>query len=98
VQGGHPPPKFKAAPYSFTVTLFNARERRAVPKWETTMNERQAHAVTYVREHGSITNREYRELCPDVSPETLRLDLSDLVDRGLLMKIGAKKGTYYILK
>jgi ATP-dependent DNA helicase RecG len=98
VQGGHPPPKFKAAPYSFTVTLFNARERRAVPKWETTMNERQAHAVTYVREHGSITNREYRELCPDVTPETLRLDLNDLVDRGLLMRIGAKKGTYYILK
>jgi len=98
VQGGHPPPRFKAAPYSFTVTLYNVRERRAVPKWETTMNERQAHAVTYVREHGSITNREYRELCPDVTPETLRLDLSDLVDRGLLMKIGAKKGTYYILK
>jgi ATP-dependent DNA helicase RecG len=98
VQGGHPPPRFKAAPYSFTVTLFNARERRAVPKWETMMNERQAHAVTYVREHGSITNREYRELCPDVSPETLRLDLNDLVDRGLLLRIGAKKGTYYILK
>ena len=98
VQGGHPPPRFKAAPYSFTVSLFNVRERRALPKWETQMNERQAHAVTYVREHGSITNREYRELCPDVSPETLRLDLNDLVDRGLLLRIGAKKGTYYILK
>jgi ATP-dependent DNA helicase RecG len=98
VLGGHPPPRFKAAPYSFTVTLSNLRERRAVPKWETQMNERQAHAATYVREHGSITNREYRELCPDVSPETLRLDLNDLVDRGLLLRIGAKKGTYYILK
>ena len=62
------------------------------------MNERQARAVTYVREQGSITNREYRELCPDVTPETLRLDLNDLVDRGLLLRIGAKKGTYYILK
>jgi ATP-dependent DNA helicase RecG len=98
VQGGHPPPRFKAAPYSFTVSLFNARERRAIPKWETQMNERQARAVTYVREKGSITNREYRELCPDVTPETLRLDLNDLVDRGLLLRIGAKKGTYYILK
>jgi ATP-dependent DNA helicase RecG len=98
VQGGHPPPRFRAAPYSFTVTLFNARERRAMPKWETQMNERQARAVTYVREQGSITNREYRELCPDVTPETLRLDLNDLVDRGLLLRIGAKKGTYYILK
>ena len=98
VQGGHPPPKFKAAPYAFTVTLFNARERRATPRWETVMNERQARALTYVREQGSITNREYRQLCPDVTPETLRLDLNDLVDRGILLRIGAKKGTYYILK
>ena len=98
VNGGHPPPKFKAAPYSFTVMLFNARERKATPKWETVMNERQARALNFIRENGSITNREYRELCPDVSPETLRLDLTDLVDRGVLLRIGAKKGTYYILK
>ncbi len=98
VQAGHPPPRFKAAPYAFTVTLFNARERRVAPRWESSMNERQARALAYVREHGSITNREYRELCPDVSPETLRLDLNDLVNRGSLLRIGAKKGTYYILK
>jgi ATP-dependent DNA helicase RecG len=98
VQAGHPPPKFKAAPYSFTVTLYNARERKATPKWETVMNERQARAVTFIRENGRITNRDYQQLCPDVSPETLRLDLSDLVDRGVLLKIGAKKGTYYVLK
>ena len=98
VADGHPAPKFKAAPYAFTVILSNSRERRAIPRWETQMNERQARAVAYVREHGSITNREYREQCPDVTPETLRLDLNDLVDRGLLLRIGAKKGTYYILK
>jgi len=98
VSQGHPPPKFKAQPYAFTVTLYNARDRKIVPKWETVMNERQARALTYIRENGRITNREYRQLCPDVSPETLRLDLSDLVDRGILLKIGAKKGTYYILK
>ncbi len=98
VADGHPSPKFKAAPYAFTVILSNSRERRAIPRWETQMNERQARAVAYVREHGSITNREYREQCPDVTPETLRLDLNDLVDRGLLLRIGAKKGTYYILK
>ena len=62
------------------------------------MNERQAKALSYVREHGRITNREYRTICPDVSAETLRLDLVDLVERGVLLKIGAMKGTYYILK
>ncbi len=99
VQAGHPPPEFKATPYSFTVTLRNVRQRRAAPAaWERSMNERQLKALNYVREQGSITNREYQALCPNVSSETLRLDLKDLVDRGVLLRIGAKKGTYYILK
>lgn len=98
VQAGHEPPVFKATPHSFTVMLSNKRERAAVPKWTRSMNERQTRALTYVRQNGSITNREYRRLCPDVSAETLRLDLVDLVDRGLVLKIGSKKGTYYILK
>ncbi len=98
MQAGHPPPKFRAVPYSFTVTLSNVRERRVAPAWQHSMNERQAKAVQYVREQSSITNREYQQLCPDVSPETLRLDLVDLVDKGILLRIGAKKGTYYILK
>jgi ATP-dependent DNA helicase RecG len=95
---GHPPPDFKETPYSFSVRLSNRRDRPPAPRWEHTMNERQAKALAYIRDHGRITNREYRQLCPGVSPETLRLDLADLVDRGLLLKIGAKKGTYYILK
>jgi len=98
VRAGHPPPKFKDTPYSFTVTLYNVREREPLPAWTRTMNERQAKALAYVQERGRITNREYRKLCPDVSAETLRLDLVDLVERGILLKIGAKKGTYYILK
>ena len=97
-QAGHAPPLFKAQPHSFTVILSNIKERRATPVWEKTMNERQAHALSYLRERGQITSREYQQLCPDVSPETLRLDLVDLVDRGVILRIGAKKGTYYILK
>jgi ATP-dependent DNA helicase RecG len=97
-QAGHHPPLFKALPYSFTVSLSNIKERRPIPQWEKAMNERQARALTYLRERGQITNREYQQLCPDVSAETLRLDLVDLVTRGAVMRIGAKKGTYYILK
>jgi ATP-dependent DNA helicase RecG len=33
-----------------------------------------------------------------VTPETLRLDLADLVNRGIILRVGAKKGTYYIMK
>jgi len=98
VRAGHPPPRFKDTPHSFTVTLSNVRDRAPLPAWTRTMNERQARALTYVQEHGRITSREYHDLCPDVSPETLRLDMVDLVERGILLKIGAKKGTYYIMK
>ena len=56
--------------------------RRAIPEWATGMNERQIRAIQHLKENGRITNREYHELCSDVSPETLRLDLNDLVERG----------------
>lgn len=98
VRAGHPPPEFKDTPHSFTVTLYNTREREPQPQWMGRVSERQAKALSYVQKNGSITNREYREICPGLSAETLRLDLADLVDKGLLLKIGAKKGTYYILK
>ena len=62
------------------------------------MNERQAKALSYLQQHSRITNREYLKLCPDVSTETLRLDLVDMVERGVLLKVGQKRGTYYILK
>jgi ATP-dependent DNA helicase RecG len=63
-----------------------------------TVNERQARAIQYVREHGRITNRDLQLLCPNVTPETLRSDLADLVEKSVLMRVGEKKGTYYILK
>ena len=99
LENGHTAPDFEAKPYSFTVRLHNMRERRPVlQRWPTNMNERQMKAVSYMDHNGRITNREYRQICPDVNAETLRRDLVDLVDKGLLLKIGEKKGTYYILK
>ena len=65
---------------------------------QAVINERQARALTYMRDHGRITNRDYQALCPDVTPETLRSDLVDLVEKNVAMRVGEKKGTYYILK
>jgi ATP-dependent DNA helicase RecG len=97
-QAGHQPPTFDARPYSFAVTLYNEREKPKPPEWMRNTNHRQAKALQYIREQGSITNREYRQLCDGVSAETLRLDLVDMVEKGILIKVGSKKGTYYILK
>jgi len=98
VEAGHTPPAFHATPHQFKVSLSNKQERPASPRWTRNMNERQVKALAHVRENGSITNSEYRRICPQVSAETLRLDLVNLVEKGLLLKIGSKKGTNYILK
>lgn len=96
---GHEPPRFEAKSHRFTVTLRNRRDpSRVIPTWETDMNERQMKAMQYLQENDSITNRDYRELCPHVGAETLRLDLVDLVNKGILLKIGDKRGTRYIMK
>ncbi len=97
LRDGHPAPEFISKPHSFTVILRNARER-PLGNWPGNLNPRQLQALRYLQEHKRITNREYRELCPDVSAETVRLDLVSLVEQGILLRIGDKKGTYYILK
>ena len=97
-QAGHSPPRFDARPYSFALALHNERKKPRPPEWSRDTNHRQARALQYIRENGSITNREFRGLIDTVSAETLRLDLVDLVGKGILSKIGAKKGTYYVLK
>jgi len=70
---------------------------RPVLKPRLPMNERQAKALAYAREHDTITMHVYRQICPHWSNETLRLDLANLVRRGLLVKNGAKRGTHYVL-
>jgi ATP-dependent DNA helicase RecG len=97
VEAGHAPPQFEATPFSFKVTLRNALERPA-SKWAQDLNARQIQALTYLEQHNRITNRDYQQLCPEVTPETLRLDLADMVSKNILLRIGSKKGTYYILK
>jgi len=61
------------------------------------LNARQIEALDCAERYGSITLRIYRALCPTWSDETLRLDLADLVRRGLLIRHGRNKGTRYVL-
>ena len=98
-KAGLQPPVFDARPHRFAVTLHNKRDvARLAQTWEGNMNERQLKALEFVQQNGSISNSDYRTLCAHVGPETLRLDLADLVNRGLLLKIGDKRGTRYIFK
>jgi ATP-dependent DNA helicase RecG len=62
------------------------------------LNPRQEQALAFLQGKRRITNRDYQTLCPEVHAETLRRDLADLVRKDVLLKIGSKRATYYILK
>lgn len=101
---GLPAPEFRETANGFSVTLYGPGGRflatqPEVKKWRLlNLNPRQEKALEFMAGEGRITNREYQDLCPDVSPETIRRDLADLVSKGLLLKIGKKRATYYIMK
>ena len=60
------------------------------------LNERQKKAVAFVKTKGRITNAEYQQLA-GVSSKTAMRDLADLVERGVLRRVGALKGTHYVI-
>jgi len=96
-------PAFEETVAGFRVTLVGRGDDlvspESAPRWSNgRLDGRQERALAYLMEHGSITNREFRELIPDLSDETIRRLLADLVDQGLLLKVGERKATYYILK
>jgi ATP-dependent DNA helicase RecG len=101
-----PPPEFRETAAGFLVTLYGQAgdDRYDVggadaQEWRRMgLNERQIAALHHLAEHRRVTNRDLQDFAPDVSAETIRRDLADLVERGLLLRVGEKRGAYYILK
>ncbi|WP_129631836.1 ATP-binding protein [Candidatus Oscillochloris fontis] len=102
---GLPPPQFRETAAGFLVTLQGQLlEDRGPDTIDTRawvrlgLNQRQIDAMIFLAEQRRITNRDLQDRHPDVSPETIRRDLADLVERGMLLRVGEKRATYYILK
>lgn len=59
------------------------------------LSDRQIKAVLYVKEHGKITNKEYKEI-NTISKRTAAYELVELTEKYKLFKqLGASVGTYY---
>ena len=103
-QAGLRPPQFAELAGSFRVTLFGASLSPAGSLPDLTayhglgLNARQEAALAYLSRFRRITSSDYQSLCPEVHPETLRRDLADMIGRGILIKVGDKRSTYYIIK
>ncbi len=109
-QHGLPAPTFEESAGGVRVTLRNAQVSPGpagglAPVFggkfrEHEINPRQEYALDFLVNRGNprITNKDLQELCPDVHAETIRRDLADLVNKGILIKMGQKRGSYYVLK
>lgn len=60
------------------------------------LNERQLKAVTHLKQKERITNYIYQKLT-GVIRKTAARDLDGLVEKGVLERMGEKRGIYYVL-
>ena len=84
VQSGLPEPFFEENRAGFAVSLGNV-SLDDLQSYD--LNDRQLKAMKYVRETGTISNQEYRYLT-GVKERTALADLKNLVDKGVLIKVG----------
>ncbi len=96
-KAGLPEPDFEQTGPHFVVTLWRNWLTEAVMN-QLGLNERQKKGVSVCKNTGKLGNKEYRGLY-NISDRTALRDLSDLVDKGILKRIG-KTGqqTYYIIQ
>ncbi len=92
---GLPEPQFEQRSGSFVVILWR--------DWITDdviaklgLNDRQLQTVAYVKRTGRIVNSEYQQLT-GVGRKTAARDLDALVDKAVLLRVGEKRGSHYVL-
>lgn len=64
-------------------------------KGQIALNERQEFVMKFLEDHGQIRNKDWRDLFPDVSDDTVLRDLKDLMDKKIIRKKGKTKAAYY---
>lgn len=63
--------------------------RRDVLVQQHGLNERQAKALGYLIGHGKLTIQDFETLCPKVNRRSLQRDLKGMLDRKVIVEIGA---------
>ena len=93
---GLPEPQFEQRGPHFVVTIWRDWLTAAAVD-ELGLNERQRHAVEFAKSNGLLTNTDYQEKM-NVSKKTASRDLLELVNKGVLERIGTTgKGTRYAI-
>jgi Fic family protein len=72
--------------------------RRDVLIKEYGLSDRQAKALGYIVENGSLSIQDLEAICPEVSRRTLQRDLKAMLNKGILVSAGATHHQEYRLK
>jgi ATP-dependent DNA helicase RecG len=96
-EAGHPEPEFDVRTASRFRVLLRQGPAIKARLLELGLTNRQVQLMAYVREHGRITNRAYRELT-GLSDEAARKEIVGLLGLGLLEQVGKGRSTAYVLK
>jgi len=95
-KAGLPEPVFEQRSGQFVTTIWRSNLTPAFFAG-LGLNERQQKAAEYVLSKGRITNREHQRITGTTSRTAFR-DLEDLMQKGVLRKIGTTgRGAYYVL-
>ena len=92
---GLPEPEFAQSGGEFVVTLWRDWLTDAVLA-EFRLNDRQKKIISFIKSHARITNAECQNLT-GAARKAISRDLGGLVDAGLLVRIGERRGVYYVL-
>jgi len=61
------------------------------------LTERQVRLIEYMQDIGYIQNKGFSSIFPDISEDSVLRDLKDLIEKGLVKKIGKTKAARYVL-
>lgn len=61
------------------------------------LTERQVKTIEYIQEIGYLQNQSFATIFPDISEDSVLRDIQDLIQKGLLKKVGSTKGARYVM-
>lgn len=61
------------------------------------LTERQMKIVEYIQEVGYLQNQMFKNIFPDISEDTILRDLKDLINKGIVKKVGSTKSARYVM-
>ena len=61
------------------------------------LSERQTKIIEYIQSIGYLQNQMFGDVVDDVSEDTVLRDITDLIEKGIVKKVGKTKASRYVM-